>query len=177
VSHGPRIAGLKSRPPLRVALGTTLTERAAWLIGSGFGAGHFPASGTVGTVPGVVIAWLLSPWNVMGSAFAVYAAALGVICVAGAWASTHLEVRLKETDPGLVTVDEIAGMLVTVAFLPTHDWRWLLAGFITFRVFDIVKPWPAFQVQGVRGGWGVMLDDLVAGLYGCALLHLAQRAI
>lgn len=77
-----------------------------------------------------------------------------------------------QVDPGPVVIDEAAGYLVTVAFLPHGLWT-ALAGFVLFRVLDILKPPPARQLEHIRGGWGIVLDDVAAGAMGHLLLRLA----
>ena len=74
---------------------------------------------------------------------------------------------------GRVVIDEWAGYLITVILLP-GTWQWLLAAFFVFRFFDIVKPPPANGLQRLKGGTGIMIDDMIAGLYGCILLHAAR---
>ena len=75
-------------------------------------------------------------------------------------------------DPGRVVVDEAVGYLVTVAFLP-HSLGLAIAGFVLFRIFDIAKPPPARRLESLPGGWGVVMDDVAAGIYGNLLLRLA----
>ena len=81
-------------------------------------------------------------------------------------------------DPGRVVVDEGVGFLVTVAFLP-HGWETVVAGFLLFRILDIVKPTPARQLERLPGGWGIVADDVAAGVYGNLLIrvgfYLAER--
>ena len=79
-----------------------------------------------------------------------------------------------EHDPGPVVVDEVAGQWLTLAIVPL-DAIWFVAGFCAFRLFDIVKPWPVGWLdRRVKGGFGVMLDDIAAGLYAAVLLYIAQ---
>ena len=79
-------------------------------------------------------------------------------------------------DPGRVVVDEGVGFLVTVAFLPT-GWLTVVAGFFVFRVLDLIKPTPARQLEALPGGWGIVVDDVVAGIYGNLALRLLFYAI
>lgn len=94
------------------------------------------------------------------------------VCGAGIWAATAAEPLLGGKDPGPVVIDEVLGMLITVAFVPV-SLIGLAVGFLLFRILDIVKPYPAGRMESLSGGWGVMLDDAMAGLYG----NLALRAI
>ena len=93
----------------------------------------------------------------------------------GTWASQDAERSLGGKDPGAIVIDEVAGMALSVLTLPLTP-AVLIAGFVLFRVFDVVKPYPANALQRLPGGVGVMIDDVVAGLYALLLL-LAVRAL
>ena len=93
-----------------------------------------------------------------------------IVVTAGIWSANLAERHYGREDPGEVVVDEVAGMMLTVLWLP-GGWGTLLIGFLAFRFFDIVKPFPARMAEQLPGGWGVMTDDLVAGLYGYALVR------
>jgi len=139
----------------------------ALAIASAGYSGFFPiAPGTVGSAVGVAV-WALARGSGAGlGTELVLAAALLVI---GAWAATLAEGELGTTDPGPVVIDEVMGMCVTLIAAP-FSWPAALAGFLLFRVFDIVKPPPARQLESAHGGWGIMLDDLAAGIYAWAVL-------
>ncbi len=96
-----------------------------------------------------------------------------VVTLAGTWAAHRAERVLGRKDPGAIVIDEVAGMTLSVlAFpltLPT-----LVTGFLLFRLFDTVKPFPARASQRVRGGLGVMVDDLIAGLYAAIVLAVLR---
>ncbi|MDF1565605.1 MAG: phosphatidylglycerophosphatase A [Deltaproteobacteria bacterium] len=132
----------------------------------GFGYSPF-ASGTVGTLPAVVIWWfafpLLGGWGWL---------ALSVVTTGISTLAAHKAGPLfGKTDAGEIVIDEVAGLFWTMTLAP-HDWRWAVAGFFAFRLFDIVKPWPAsYFDKKVKNGFGVTMDDVVAGLFACALLH------
>ena len=79
--------------------------------------------------------------------------------------------RPGDEDPKRVVIDEWAGVYVTVAFLP-NEWQWLLAGFFIFRVLDILKPWPANRLDAIHNGFGVVFDDIAAGIYGAIGLNV-----
>lgn len=143
-------------------------------VATGLGSGFSPvAPGTAGTVLAVLLYLPLgrfcSSHGVAG--WGLYAAVTLAVAVVGTWAADRAEPIFGEKDAGQVVVDEIAGYLVTMFALPA-TWQWALAGFAAFRLFDIWKPWPIDHLQRLKGGLGVMIDDLVAGVYGCALLHL-----
>jgi len=124
------------------------------------------APGTVASAVTAVALWLL---NLSPLALA---ALLIVVTGLGTWAADEAERALGGKDPGAIVVDEVAGMMLAVLAVPLTP-TVLLAGFLLFRVFDVVKPFPANVAQRLRGGVGVMADDLVAGLYALALLGLA----
>ena len=136
------------------------------LLAFGFGTGLAPkAPGTVGSLPGVLLAWLTLPlafeWRIMIAA--------GLIA-AGIWICGESARRIGVHDhPGIVW-DEIAGMYVTLLVAPPQIAWWALA-FGLFRLFDIWKPWPIRDLDHrLAGGTGIMLDDLVAALYAAVLL-------
>ena len=89
------------------------------------------------------------------------------------WASGRAEKISGITDPSFVVIDEVAGQLITLFLLP-FSWKILIAGFILFRVFDVIKPFPARRAEKLHGGWGIMMDDVLAGLYGNILLQLTH---
>jgi phosphatidylglycerophosphatase A len=99
-----------------------------------------------------------------------------VVIAAGTWAAHEAERALGGKDPGAIVIDEVAGMALSVLTLPLTP-AVLLAGFLLFRLFDIVKPYPANALQRLRGGAGVMLDDLVAGLYALLVVAAARAMI
>lgn len=134
-------------------------------IASGGPAGYSPvAPGTVGSVLGFLVYWFLPVWpawvwiGMVGIAFFV-----GVpICTRGESAWGH--------DAHRIVFDEIVGYWVAMLFLPKMLWVAVL-GFLVFRAMDIVKPFPARRSQRLPAGWGVMMDDLIAGIYSSAVLH------
>ena len=132
----------------------------------GFGSGLLrPAPGTWGTLVGVLIYLLLTSISVP-----VYILLCIVLFVVGIWLC---EISCRDAgvhDHGAIVWDEIVGLLVTMAFVP-FSWPALLVGFLLFRFFDILKPWPIRALdRQVGGGFGVMLDDLLAGLIAGVLL-------
>ena len=107
--------------------------------------------------------WWLPLW--------AYVAITGGLFLAGIWLCGRTAAALDTDDPREVVWDEIVGFLVAMTAL-APSWPWLAAGFTLFRVFDILKPWPISWVdRRVKGGLGIMLDDLLAGLYTLAILH------
>lgn len=137
------------------------------VLATGFGTGYGPiAPGTWGSLPGLAAAW---GCDRLGGGLAV-AAGAAFLAIAGVWAAGRAEVVLGEKDPGPVVVDEIAGQMTTLAFLPATPWT-LLAGFVLFRALDVFKPWPANRLEDLPGGSGIMADDLMVGVYANLILH------
>jgi phosphatidylglycerophosphatase A len=149
----------------------TGVDRLALLISTVGGVGHAPlAPGTVASALTALALGVLSP-----SRLALAVILLAVILV-GTWAAQEAERSLGGKDPGAIVVDEVAGMALAVLTVPLTP-AVLIAGFVLFRVFDIVKPYPANALQRLPGGVGVMIDDLVAGLYALLLLVLARALV
>jgi phosphatidylglycerophosphatase A len=146
-------------------------DRVAVLIATVLGAGYSPvAPGTAGSAVTVLLLWLV-PFSRAG--LVVFFVAVVVI---GTWAAHVAERRLGGKDPGAIVIDEVAGMTLSVIAFPLTPGV-LLAGFVLFRVFDVVKPSPARESQRLGGGIGVMLDDLIAGLYALAVLAACRRLL
>ena len=143
-------------------------DRFALVIASGFGSGYSPvAPGTAGSLVGLA---LYVPLAWAPAAVAVGATLL--VTGLGIWAGDRTARRLGAKDPGLVVVDEIAGMWVTLSFLPFTPVSAALA-FFAFRAMDVFKPWPARSFERLPGGLGIMADDLMAGVYANLLVRLA----
>lgn len=140
------------------------------LLAFGFGSGLSPrAPGTVGTLLAVGLYLLFSQLDlVMYTLLVAVAAALGIwLCGV---ASRQLDVH---DHPGIVW-DEFVGYWITMWAVPA-DWLWILAGFVVFRVYDIAKPWPVGMLdRHVEGGFGIMIDDMLAGVMACLTLHIAM---
>ena len=153
----------------------SVTERRAgpaiWIATAG-GAGYFPiAPGTAGSLVGVAVVVGLGQLPLSRAvAIAILAAASLALFAVGVWAAGRAEEFFGRTDPGQVVVDEVVGQMLTFLLLPRATWKWLLGGFLLFRALDIVKPFPARQAERIPRGWGIMLDDVVAGVYGLAVL-------
>jgi len=147
----------------------TLRDRLLLVLATGFGSGHAPvAPGTFGSAVGVALAWPLLALPLGG-----YLAVTAAVALVGIVAAGHAERHFGGKDPGVIVIDEIAGMLVTLAGV-TPGLVNLVAGFLLFRLFDIFKPFPCrWAERNFAGGLGVMADDLVAGAYACICLHMA----
>ena len=130
--------------------------------------GFFPiAPGTAGSLAALAlfafIRWIGVPAIELGAIVAVFAV--------GVWAASGTEVALGRKDPGVVVIDEVLGMLITLALLPVSI-PGVALGFLLFRALDVIKPYPAAQLEHLHGGLGIMADDAVAGLYSHLLLRL-----
>ena len=139
----------------------------------GFGSGLAPkAPGTFGTLAAIPIYWFIADWPATWYAGFILVTALFGIWICGA-ASRQLGVH----DHGGIVWDEFVGYWITMWAVPV-DWVWILAGFLVFRVFDIAKPWPIRALdRKVKGGFGIMIDDIVAGVMACITLHLALAIV
>lgn len=144
-----------------------MTRLAVFLATFGY-CGYFPfAPGTVGSAAGLIV-YLLVWWS--GSTV-VEVGLIALIFAAGVWAGTTAERFFGGIDPGPVVIDEVLGMLVTLAFIPVGVGG-AIAGFFLFRIFDIIKPFPARRFESLHGGLGVMADDAMAGIYANLSLRL-----
>lgn len=140
------------------------------LFAFGFGSGLSPvAPGTVGTVAAIPFYLFVAQWNLAGYTLFV---ALGAVI--GVWICGQASRQLQVHDhPGIVW-DEFVGYWITMWAVP-GGWQWILAGFLIFRLYDIVKPWPVSLLdKKVGGGFGIMIDDVLAGVMACLTLHIAM---
>ena len=138
------------------------------------GVGYIPvAPGTFGSLVGVAI-FLALTRVAPGSVLLVVA--ILVVTFAGIWAGTRTEELAGRKDPGKIVVDEVAGQLIALFPLAFAPWsiKMVIVSFILFRFFDIVKPYPANRLQDLKGGAGVMCDDLVAGAYAAIIVAIVM---
>jgi phosphatidylglycerophosphatase A len=145
-------------------------DRLRLAAATGLGLGYAPlAPGTVGSLAGlalVVACWRLGgPWAVLVGA--------ALVTAAGLWAAGPAEARFGRRDPGVVVIDEVAGQMVALLFASPEP-ATLVCGFILFRIFDIWKPQPVRRAERIPGASGIMLDDLLAGVYANLILHLLR---
>ncbi|MDH5258142.1 MAG: phosphatidylglycerophosphatase A [Gammaproteobacteria bacterium] len=140
---------------------------AKW-ISLGFGSGKIPvAPGTFGTMIGVLIYLLLSDINLY-----LYIAITVAFYFLGVWAAHLYSDHLGVHDHGSIVWDEVVGYMITMIAIPAQ-WQWILLGFILFRLFDIWKPWPIRWLdEKVHGGTGIMIDDVLAGIYAWVILFV-----
>jgi phosphatidylglycerophosphatase A len=138
-----------------------------YIIATGFGLGYSPiAPGTAGSILAVLVAFFLF----RGSTTYLFISII-LILVIGIIASSYVEKDRKSKDPSLVVIDEVAGMWISLLFVPHLWWAFLIA-FGLFRLFDVVKPFPANKIQNWDGGLGIVLDDVIAGIYALISTHL-----
>jgi phosphatidylglycerophosphatase A len=146
---------------------SSLVASAATALATGFGSGYSPfAPGTAGSAVGLLLFW---PLHALPVAYQLAACVL--LFFLGVAAATHTADRVGIEDPGIVVVDEIIGMWLTLVLLPFTPFT-AAVGFLLFRVMDVVKPYPARQLEGLPKGWGIMADDVMAGVYAQLLLRV-----
>jgi len=137
-----------------------VTRAAVFIATFGY-SGYFPvAPGTVGSACGLLV-YLLVWWT---QSPVVEVGLIVVLFAAGVWAGTTAERYFGGIDPGPVVIDEVVGMLITLAFIPVGA-SGAAAGFVLFRIFDVIKPYPAARLESLHGGLGVMADDAMAAVY------------
>jgi phosphatidylglycerophosphatase A len=148
-------------------------------IATSFGAGYFPvAPGTAGSVVGLALVIVLRQTSLSSAGLGISLAAMAAVVFAlGVWSAGNAEKAFGRVDPGQVVIDEVLGQIITFVATPRISRVGLIAGFILFRVFDIIKPFPAGRAERFPGGWGIMLDDVVAGLYSLIVLVTLGRMI
>ncbi len=137
------------------------------------GVGFMPlAPGTWGSAVGVLIFLIYSNFiGISNYSTMVWIIFIVAVCAIGIWASAQAERIFDEEDPQRVVVDEVAGQLIAYSSVAVLDWKHLLIGFILFRLFDIWKPYPINKLQDLHGGFGVMADDILAGIYAAMIIY------
>jgi phosphatidylglycerophosphatase A len=168
-----------AKPRLAVALATV------------FGTGRLPlVPGTFGSIVGVGVGWVLArataahfaPGDPLPRAFFISYIIVNLLLAAvGVWAASRTSAWLRHKDPSSVVIDEVSGQMITFAGflggLAALNWKSLLVGFILFRGFDVLKPFPARRAEWLPGGWGVMADDWIAGGYAAIVLWVIHRLV
>ena len=139
---------------------------AALALATCFGVGYVPvAPGTFGSLAGLVL------WVVLPRSLPVQAGVIVAVFAGGTWAAGAAERHFHATDPGPVVIDEVMGMLVTLFLVPV-GWSGAVVAFLLFRLFDVVKPYPANRLERLPGGVGIMADDFMAAVYANVALRL-----
>jgi phosphatidylglycerophosphatase A len=133
--------------------------------------GYAPvAPGTFGSAAGLLVFYAVRS---TGST-AIELAAIVVLFLIGIWSGTEAEHHFGGVDPGPVVLDEVVGMLITLALIPVN-FTGAIVGFLVFRLLDVVKPWPSAQMEHLPGGLGVMADDGMAAIYGNIIMQILVR--
>jgi phosphatidylglycerophosphatase A len=148
----------------------------AWTVATFFGAGlGKPGPGTWGSVAAVLL-WAAYAWALHPAPYTlllVLLAGIALTLVLGIPAATIVARESGRHDPGFVVIDEVAGQWIALLFSPA-DWRHALIALILFRLFDITKPFPARQLESLPDGWGIVFDDVAAGLYALGVASLLR---
>ncbi len=152
---------MSSRPPVY------LLRDPGHFLSFGFGSGYAPkAPGTFGTLAAIPVWWMAAQFSTL-----FYLGIVALVILLGVWLCGRTATALNTHDHPAIVWDEIAGFLVTMLFVPA-GWLWVLLGFGLFRLFDILKPWPiSWLDNSCKGGFGIMVDDVVAGVFACLGLH------
>ncbi len=150
--------------------GLTELKNPIYFLALGFGSGCSPkAPGTLGTLVGVIIYLGL---QVIAINNYFYIGIVVLMFILGIWLCDRTARQFGVHDHQAIVWDEIVGYLVTMIMVP-YQWMWIVAGFILFRLFDILKPWPvSWADKAVRNGFGIMLDDLIAAIYALLVLQI-----
>lgn len=158
---------MSAAPASPLAPRTGIVSTLAGVLATGLGSGYSPiAPGTAGSIVGIALYWPLATRPVVEQLVA-----LALLVLLGVPAAGQVARRGGRKDPGLVVVDEVAGVWATLVFLP-FTMPTAVAGFLLFRVMDVLKPYPARDLERLPGGWGIMADDLMAGVYANLLLRV-----
>jgi phosphatidylglycerophosphatase A len=143
-----------------------LGDLPARVVATAFGSGYSPfAPGTAGSAVGLLLFWPMAGWR-----WQCQLGACVALLLVGSLAASRVAASVGQKDPGIVVVDEVLGQWVTLAALPFTP-ATAAVGFLLFRAMDIAKPWPARDLERLPGGWGIMADDVAAGVFA----HLALR--
>jgi phosphatidylglycerophosphatase A len=151
----------------------TLCSHPLGWVATGLGSGLSPrAPGTVGSLAALLPWLLLSQLSVP-----VYLLVVALVFALGTWASNWVIARTGVHDPGAVVIDEWVGLWIALLLVP-EGWPWVLCGLLAFRFFDILKPWPiGWADRRIKGGLGVMVDDVIAGLFALAVVQALAWAV
>lgn len=145
----------------------------AFLIATWFGCGYAPkAPGTAGSLAGLLIAIAL---NYLGYGRGLLLLLTAILLAPGIWSASVVARETNIIDPHIVVVDEVIGQWITLMGAATYNWKTFLAAFVLFRLLDVWKPAPARQLESLPGGWGIVADDVMAGLYGALAIFVLDR--
>lgn len=164
------VAKLKSRKKVIPPVPEKVWQDPIYFVAFGFGTGAIPfAPGTFGTLMAIPFYLLLSPLPVIP-----YVVFLGLFIAFSSWICSRLSREINVHDHVGMNIDEFAGFFVTMTAVPA-GFGWIVMGFLLFRFFDIIKPWPIGYIdEKVQGGFGMILDDVIAGIFACAILQIIR---
>jgi phosphatidylglycerophosphatase A len=146
----------------------------AYAAATFFGCGYFPVGpGTAGSIAAILIAVALHTYA--GSNRGTFLLLSIVLLAPAIWAAGRVAQYEFRKDPQIVVIDEVLGQWITLAGASTLNWKSFLAALLFFRLFDIWKPWPVRQLEGLSGGTGIVADDVMAGLYGALAIFVLDR--
>jgi phosphatidylglycerophosphatase A len=144
-----------------------MKQRVAYVLATWFGCGLVPlAPGTAGTLGAIPLFLVLRSSGPVAVLFVA-----SILTIVGVWAADHVIARTGQQDPQIVVIDEVVGVLITLA-ASAPTWTSLVLGVVLFRIFDQWKPWPARALESLPGGYGVVMDDVAAGVWGAIVLGL-----
>ena len=151
-----------------IKIPTTYLKNPLHFLSLGFGSGLMPkAPGTFGTLAAIPVYIMMSELSLV-----FFVAITLLITLVGIYLADYTSKALGVHDHSGIVIDEIAGYLITMIAVP-YDWVWIVTGFIFFRIFDILKPWPiSWLDKRVKGGFGIMIDDVLAGVFALLCVHL-----
>src|SRR5271155_5143915 len=146
----------------------------AFLIATWFGCGYAPvAPGTAGSLAALLIAIALYYGGGYGRGTLLLLTA--ILLAPGIWSASVVARETNTTDPQIVVVDEVIGQWITLAGSATFNWKTWVAAFALFRLLDVWKPAPARQLESLPGGWGIVADDVMAGVYGALAIFVLDH--
>jgi phosphatidylglycerophosphatase A len=164
---------MSNKNPEIVDLNRKVMKNPIHFLAFGFGSGLAPfAPGTFGTLIAIPLYLLM-----LNFSFSMYLLLVAIVCIIGVWICDKSSKMLGVHDHSGIVWDEFAGFFITMIAAPA-GWIWIVAGFALFRLFDIWKPWPiSWLDKKVEGGLGIMIDDIVAGIYALICLQLIHFAL
>lgn len=152
----------------------TWADRLVIFLASGFGLGYIPgAPGTYGSVLGLLLYSVVLPAPDSAEYLLRYSQWIAALLLGGVFLADRLSRMNQDPDPRVVVVDEVLGQFLAIFLLPLK-WFYLVAGLCLFRFFDVIKPFPIRRLERIRGGYGIVFDDVLAGIYANLVLHFVR---
>ncbi|MBN2103983.1 phosphatidylglycerophosphatase A [bacterium] len=146
-----------------------MLRRLIYIVATGLYSGYSPlAPGTAGSALGLLIFMLIPGFRNW-----ILLSACIIFFLIGVWSATQVEKMENKKDASIIVIDEIVGMWIALLFIPVSmNWIWWMGAFVLFRIYDVIKPFPAGKSQELPSGWGVMVDDVWAGFYANVTLEI-----